>query len=242
MSDPPRDRDDIPPAALADRPYQLAMSDARKREVIQAYYASITFMDAQVGRLLDALDRLELADTTIIVFVSDHGYHMGRHGLWQKSDLFEGSTRAPLIIADPRFSRTGGRVARGLTEFVDIYPTLAELCDLPPPDHLVGKSLKPLLEDPSRSGKTTALTVSHSRGRWKGRPPGAFLGYTIRTDHWRYTEWAGGKHGVELYDHRTDPHEYTNLAGDPDSARALVRLKRLLSDAKARAGRAPAVP
>ena len=236
VKDPAGDRDDIPPAALPDRPYQLDMTDATKREVIQAYYASTSFMDAQVGRLLDALDRLGLTEKTVIVFVSDHGYHLGRHGLWQKGDLFEGSARVPLLIVDPRMTKTAGRATNAVTELVDLYPTLADLCGLPAPEHLIGRSLKTVLADPTRAGKTYALTVSRSRGRWEGRPKGQIFGYTIRTDHWRYTEWDGGTYGVELYDHRTDPHEYTNLAAKSGQAGTVARLRRLLVEAKSRAG------
>ncbi|MCZ6793113.1 MAG: sulfatase [Planctomycetota bacterium] len=236
--DPPDDRDDIPRAALADRPHQLAMSDDRQREVIQAYYASITFMDAQVGRLLDALERLKLEKSTIIVFVSDHGYHLGRHGLWQKGDLFEGSCRAPLIIADPRKAATAGRRTRGITEFVDIYPTLVELCGLPAPGHLAGRSLAPLLDDPSRAGKPAAFTVTHSRVRLSSdRPRKRFLGYTVRTDRYRYTEWGDrAEFGVELYDHAKDPHEHVNLARQAEHRPTLARLAKVLAERK-RVGR-----
>ena len=136
------DRDDIPVPALADRPKQRELTVDQRREIIQAYYASISFMDTQVGRLLDALERLDMADNTIIVFVSDHGYHLGQHGLWQKGDLFEGSVRVPVIVALPEHPHAGA-ATEALTELVDLYPTLVELSGLPLPEHLAGQSMTP---------------------------------------------------------------------------------------------------
>ena len=124
----------------------------KRREIIQAYYASVSFMDAQVGRLLDALERLDLADNTIVVFVSDHGYHLGHHGLWQKGDLFEGSVRTPLIIAAPEELQKGSGT-EALVELVDLYPTLVDLAGLPAPEHLKGSSLRPILEDTGHLGQ-----------------------------------------------------------------------------------------
>ena len=133
------------------------MSDAQRREAIQAYYASISFMDAQVGRVLDALERLGLADNTIIVFTSDHGYHMCQHGLWQKMSLFENSARVPLIVSRPA-RRPTARATKSLAELVDLYPTLADLCGLPAPAYLDGKSQRPVLDDPAKSVKDAAFT------------------------------------------------------------------------------------
>jgi len=228
----PGDREDIPVAALADRPKQRELTLAQRKEIIQAYYASASLMDAQVGRLLDALDRLELTDNTVIVFVSDHGYHLGHHGLWQKGDLFEGSARVPFLIAAPNIP--GGRATSAITEMVDIYPTIAELCDLPLPDHLKGQSLLPVLEDARLAGKDAALTVAWSRaGRMHPEFKGKHVkGYSIRTERYRYTEWGGGEYGTELYDYQADPEEYTNLAGDPSQGAALNRMKRLLAEAR----------
>ncbi len=233
----PDDRDDIPVAALADRPKQRELTVEQRREIIQAYYAAVSFMDAQVGRLLDALDRLELADQTIIVLVSDNGYHLGHHGLWQKGDLFEGSVRVPLILALPEL-RHAGAATEALVELVDLYPTLVDLSGLPQPEHLAGHSMLPILRDPAHPGKPAALTVARSRARWTRPelPDRTILGYTIRTPRFRYTEWADGREGAELYDYDTDPHEYTNLAGAPEHAETVARLKELL-DAKTRAAR-----
>ncbi len=225
------DRDDIPLAALHDRRHQRELTVEKRREIIQAYYASTTLMDAQVGRLLDALDRLDLRDSTIIVFLSDHGYHLGAHGLWQKSDLFEGSTHVPLIIADPR-KKTAGKTAVSMAELVDLYPTLAELCGLKAPAHLQGRSLVPVLADPARSVRSESLTVTVSRGfqMHKELPRKTrIMGYTIRTPRHRYTEWNGGRFGAELYDYEQDPEEFTNLAMSADSDATIRRLKDRLA-------------
>ena len=229
----PGDRDDIPIAALADRPKQRDLTMEKRREIIQAYYASVSFMDAQVGLLLDALERLDLADNTIVVFVSDHGYHLGHHGLWQKGDLFEGSVRVPLIVAAPEGLRKGCGT-EALVELVDLYPTLADLAGLPTPEHLNGLSLRPILEDTSRPGRAAALTVGWSRAAWMHPEMGNrnVMGYSIRTERFRYTEWDGGNEGAELYDYEVDPMEVNNLVGDPIYADTLARLKRLMESRK----------
>ena len=229
--DPTEDRKDVPLAALADRPHQLELSPERQREIIQAYYASISLMDAQVGRLLDALDRLGLTENTLVVFVSDHGYHLGRHGLWQKGDLFEGSARVPLIIAEPRTSQPGA-ATDALVELVDLYPTLVDRAGLPMPPHLQGKSLTPILDAPDHPGRDAALTEAWSRAGWVHDDLGGvpILGYSIRTPRYRYTEWASGRHGIELYDYQTDSLEQTNLAGTSELAETEAALKRLLQE------------
>ncbi len=220
---PADDWDDIPRPALNDLPEQRNLSDALKRQAIQAYFASITLMDAQVGRVLDALDRLSLTDKTVVVFVSDQGYHLGEHRLWQKMSLFEGVARSPLVFAAPGM-KGNGRPTRALVELIDVYPTLADLCGLPAPTHLAGRSLRPQLENPDAPARKAALTQLQ-RGRGKRGP---LHGYSIRTDRWRYTEWDGGSTGVELYDHQTDPQEFHNLARDPAHAATVAELKQLL--------------
>jgi arylsulfatase A-like enzyme len=210
---PPGDRDGKPVAALADRPHQLLMSDGLKREVIQAYYASMSYIDDQVGRLLDEYERLGLLNATIVVFLSDHGYQLGAHGLWQKGDLYEGSTRTPLIIAG--YGLAAGERFDQPVELVDLYPTLVSLVGLPGPGHtLVGEDLAAEV----RRGKTSgalAFSQAWSRGAWtrpdlRGEP---IMGLAVRSARYRYVEWAGGVHGVELYDYAADPQESTNLAG-----------------------------
>jgi uncharacterized sulfatase len=219
---PAKDRDDIPAAALTVNPPHYGLSDKEAREFLQAYYASVTFMDEQLGRLLDALRRLGLDENTIIVFWGDHGWHLGEHGLWQKMTLFEESCRVPLMIAMPG-ARGNGKAARGLAELVDVYPTLADLCGLKAPKGLEGASLRAMLEDPSKAVKAAAYTQVQRAPKKDG-----FAGHTVRTDRWRYTEWDGGKRGVELYDHENDPQEFTNLAKDPKHARTVEELRGLL--------------
>ena len=224
---------DIPPAAWVDRPFQLNLPRRRQREAIQAYYASISFVDAQLGRLLDALERLELARNTVIVFWSDHGYHMGEHKLWQKTTLFENSARVPFLIASPGHRETAGHSTRSLAELVDVYPTLADLCGLEPPGHLAGRSLVPVLKNPLQSVRDSALTTFDTHDRVNRRRPlrPRAVGYTVRTDRWRYTEWGpDGEQGVELYDHWNDPREFVNLALAPSQQETVKRLKRLLKE------------
>ncbi|MCY3486820.1 MAG: sulfatase-like hydrolase/transferase, partial [Bacteroidetes bacterium] len=220
-------------AALADRPRQRELTIEERREIIQAYYASVSFMDAQVGRLLDALERLELADNTIVVFVSDHGYHLGHHGLWQKGDLFEGSVRVPLVVAAPEGLQKGSGT-EALVELVDLYPTLVDLAGLSAPEHLKGSSLRPILEDTDRLGRVAAFTVGWSRAAWMHPEISNrnVMGYSIRTRRFRYTEWNGGNEGAELYDYEVDPMEIDNLVGDPIYADTLARLKRLMESRK----------
>ena len=227
------DRDDIPVAALADRPKQRELTIPQRKEIIQAYYASTSLMDSQVGRLLDALDRLKLTSNTIIVFVSDHGYHLGAHGLWQKGDLFEGSCRVPLVIADPRQKIQQNRIQTPV-ELIDIYPTLLELCGLPHQKHLRGKSLVTLWSNPDHQPRKTALTVAWSRAasmhkEVRGKK---ILGHSIRTARYRYTEWKGGQFGRELYDYQTDPQEFTNLAEKPEHEELVKQMQQLLQEAK----------
>lgn len=220
------DEADVPSPALATRKREeQEMSEAVRRQCRQAYLASITFMDAQVGRVLDALERLGLAEDTVVVFTSDHGYHMGEHGLWQKRSLFEESARVPLLIAAPGISH-GGSVVESPVSQVDLYPTLMELCGLEGPEGLPGQSLVPLLRNPAASGRGWALTQVNRRSQ--GRD---YFGYSLRTERYRYTEWDGGEMGVELYDHREDPGEMRNLAGDMGTAALRGRLSRLMGQA-----------
>jgi iduronate 2-sulfatase len=210
---------ELPPAAIASTkpwPWQ-GMNEKQLREATQAYWACISFTDAQVGRLLDAIERLDLSEKTIIVLWSDHGYHMGDHGLLKKQSLFENSARAPLIIAAPG-AKGSGQASPRPVEFVDIYPTLAEIAGLTPPKNLAGKSLKPLLENPTANWNKPAFTqVLHG-----------YPGYSVRTERYRYTEWDGGKKGAQLYDYKTDPEEKHNLASDPKYANIVSELKDLL--------------
>ncbi len=211
------DWSDIPEAALNIRPANYGLSDEQCRRCLQAYYASISFMDAQVGRLLDALDRLKLADNTIVVLWGDHGYLLGQHGQWMKMSLFEESARVPLIIAAPGMAHRRG--CPRVVETIDIYPTLCDLAGISRPANLAGVSLRPLLENPGLAWDRPAYTEVQRKGV-KGR--------SVRTERWRYTEWNGGQQGAELYDHENDPHEFYNLARQEEYAPVVTRLRGLI--------------
>ena len=203
-----------------------------QREAIRAYYASITFLDANVGRVLDALDRLKLTDNTIVVFMSDHGYFLGERGQWMKQSLFERSARAPLIVAGPGVTARNRATSR-IVEFLDIYPTLADLARLSAPAGLHGRSLAPLLRNPRAEWPHAALTqVRRGAVPKTGAPPATFMGYSVRTEKWRYTEWDEGKRGVELYDEVADPDELRNLGADPKHSRTVAEMRELLRRAR----------
>ncbi len=233
---PDDDREDIPIPALADREHQADMTEMQKKEAVQAYYASVSFIDAQVGRLLQTLEHLGLAETTIVVFLSDHGFHLGRHGLWQKTDLFDGSARAPLIISAPGL-QSAGRAVRSVVELIDLYPTLADLAGLNAPEYVAGRSLVPVLDNPDAAVRDSAFTMASSRAWWT-RPEWKFrevTGYSVRTDRYRYTEWADGIFGVELYDYQEDPGEIHNLAHSRPHASIRFELARMLEERRRQA-------
>jgi arylsulfatase A-like enzyme len=242
VADVAEDQADLPAAALGSaKSEQDKLTDDLRRECRQAYAASISFMDAQLGRVVAALDRLGLADDTVIVFTSDHGYHMGEHGLWQKMSLFEESTRVPLLIVAPGVAQPGGRAAAPVSQ-VDLAPTLAGLCGLAAPDNLQGQSLVPMLRDPAVPGRGWAITQVVRGGGGRNRPAltadkspddRRYVGYTLRTPRWRYTEWDEGRMGVELYDHDADPRELKNLGTDPAFAADRDSLAKLLRQAVA---------
>ena len=210
------------PALASTKPWPyFGVKPDEARECKRAYYAAISFVDAQIGRVLEAVDRLGLADNTIIVFWSDHGYHLGEHGLWFKQSCFEEACRVPLIIRTPGM-KTAGKASPRLVELVDLYPTLADLAGLTPPTTLEGFSVRPLLEDPESTWDHPAFSQVQR---------GSFPGHSVRTDRWRYTEWARGAKGSELYDHDADPQELHNLASDPTHAEIVTQMKSLLKAA-----------
>ncbi|MCB1064888.1 MAG: sulfatase [Verrucomicrobiae bacterium] len=194
---------------------QIDLPEDLAKQAIQAYHASITFADAQVGLILEALEKSGLKDNTVVIFTSDHGYHMGEHGHWQKTTLFENAANVPLIIAGPGVSETG-KTAATPAEMVDFYPTLAELCGLKAPEHLSGVSLVPALKDAAAMPRDSAFTQYEN-------------GYSLRTPRWRYTEWGEkGADGNELYDHERDPSEMINLAGKAEHAEIITKLSAKL--------------
>jgi uncharacterized sulfatase len=188
-------------------------TEAGWRELFRAYCAGTSFMDAQLGRVLDGLDRNKLWDKTIVIFVSDHGYHTGERKWWNKNTLFERSCRAPLIIAAPGMK--GAQVSRSLVEFVDLYPTVVDFCGLKSPHPVAGKSLRPVMEKPEASIKDVAFTLV-TRGQ-------KLYGQSARTDRWRFTQWSDGQ--TELYDHQRDPEELHNVAKEHADVVADLRVR-----------------
>lgn len=189
------------------------------REMVRAYFASITFADAQIGRVLDALDRLKLRDRTVIVFFGDHGYHLGEKGKWSKhSSLFEVATRVPLMIRAPNMPGNG-KSSPHPVQLLDVYPTLAELCRLAAPPGLEGHSLAPLLKDPQADWNHPAFSVCRINNK---------QGRSVRTPRFRYAEWENGQSGAMLFDHNADPYEMKNLAQDPAHAATVAEMKKLL--------------
>lgn len=224
---PPRvradDLDDVPRAGRGRVHAELGAWLAREektRDAVAGYLASVAFVDAQVGLVLDALARSPAAGRTIVVLWSDQGFHLGEKGQWKKKTLWEESTRVPLVVQDPRGAR-GARCERPV-DLVDLYPTLVELCGLPAPaaQRLEGRSFAPLVRDPSAPWPYPALTTIG---------PGS---HALRDERWRYIRYRDGSE--ELYDHASDPDEWTNLAADPGAAATIARLRPFLPASDAR--------
>jgi arylsulfatase A-like enzyme len=187
-------------------------SSGQWRPLVRAYLASISFVDSQVGRVLDALEREGLQDNTIVVLWSDHGWHLGEKGISGKNSLWERSTHVPLIFAGPGISQ--GTQSAAPVELLDIYPTLADCCRLPLPEHLEGHSLLRQLHDPHAPREWPAITT-HNQGN-----------HAVRSDRWRYIRYADDSE--ELYDMQEDPHEWVNLANDPNMNSVLAEHRRWL--------------
>lgn len=221
--EPPDDTADIPPVALTTQAAD-SFRPADRRQAIAAYAASTSYMDAQVGKVVGALDRLGITDRTIIIFMGDHGYHLGEHGgMWEKNSLFEEGARFPLLIAAP--GRPRGTKSPRVVEALDLYPTVVELAGLAAPKGVEGRSLVALLNRADAAWDKPAVTEQTRQ------PPGGgpqVLGRTVRTERWRYTEWDEGRLGTELYDHDSDPHEYRNLSSSAQYADTVRLLKELL--------------
>ena len=234
---PKDDREDIPYAALAhnNKISNYGLTDSVCLEAKQAYYATVSFIDAQIGRLLDALEDQALLENTIIVLWSDHGYHLGEHqGIWQKRTLFEESAKAPLFIYYP-LAKGNGMKSDQIVEFIDMYPTITELCGLKSSINPHGKSLSPLLDAPNQNWNGTAYTQVLRPGA--GIP---VMGRSVRTNNWRFTDWNEGLEGEELYDILNDPYEFNNLAEEPGYSKIKSKLKLLLNDNVS--GKVPTTP
>lgn len=210
------------------------ISEEQALKLIRGYRACVSYLDAQVGRVLDELDRLGLAERTVVVFFGDHGYHLGENGLFTKMTNFELGTRVPLIVSAP--GQKGGQRSSALVELVDLFPTLAELCGLERVDGLEGTSFVPLLADPTQAWKTAAF----SQYLRPGKPP--ITGRSIRTERWRYTEWRSPKNelvGTELYDHEADAAENINRASEPAFKETVAGLATRLREGWSKARLAP---
>ena len=225
---PPGDLDDVPDEVKrSSNAVRYEMDEDEQRKAIAAYDASVSFMDEQLGRLLDTLDRLDLRDNTIVVFISDHGFNLGEHTCWQKNNLWEESVRVPLIISVPGM-RAAGAQTDAVVELIDLYPTLAALAGLgaEAPSILQGESLVPLLDAPADTDpNAVAYTITRDGGA------------SLRTDRWRYNRWGEDADGVneELYDHDADPGEHRNLVGDPGHRAGLDRIRARFEQVRERA-------
>jgi arylsulfatase A-like enzyme len=208
--------------AYSDIPETGPLTDQQKRTLKHGYYACVSYVDAQIGRLLDELDRLKLRDRTIIILWGDHGWKLGEHGGWCKHTNFENDAHAPLICSAPGQKAAGGSSKR-LVEFVDIYPSLCDLAKLPLPAHLEGSSFAPLLDAPDQPWKKAAFS-QYPRGR-------NVMGYSMRTDRYRFTRWLqadGTEIATELYDHHNDPQENVNTAATPENVSVVEQLRQQL--------------
>ncbi len=244
---PNKDAPGVPPHAYASyKKEQDKLTDPMRKEILQAYFASTTFMDDQVGEVIAAIERLGLRDKTIIVFHSDHGYHTGEHGLWQKQSIWENSARVPLIISVPG-NTNSGKTCRRTVELIDIHATLADVCGIPIPN-TDGVSLKPLLDNPTAQWNRPAFTQvirgvpvgtnapnydpnAKGKGQKKARANGIF-GISVRTEQYRYTEWDEGRQGSTLHDLIADPMETKNLANDPQFASTIATMQEFLAKFK----------
>ena len=194
-------------------------TDLEKREFLRSYYACTSFMDAQLGKVLDALEEEGLMDNTMIVFFGDHGYHLGEHNWWNKVTVYEKSHNSPLIIVNGN-TEIAGKETHAMVEFLDFYPTLASIFELEGvPGYLEGKSFEKLFENPETSFRDH-VNILTLRGKMTGR--------SVKTEKWRYIEWDDGNMGVELYDQRKDPLEYNNLASRPGYEDVMQEMKELI--------------
>lgn len=196
----------------------MNFSDQDKREFLRSYYACTSFMDAQLGKVMKALEESGELDNTLIVFFGDHGYHLGEHDWWNKVTVYEKGTKAPFIVAGSGVTKKGVE-SDAMIEFIDIYPTLADMANLEAPEHLEGKSFKSVIKDPSKPFRNEVRAVTRR---------GDFFGKMVKNQDWRYIEWDNGEKGQELYNQDKDPVEYNNLADDPEYGEVINEMKALL--------------
>jgi len=212
----PGDWDDIPKAGINYKTsLNMKMDVRRQKKAVGGYYASVAYMDAQVGKVMAALTKAGLDDKTIVIFTSDHGYHLGEHDFWAKVSLHEESVLVPLIIRMPGKKPA---VCNSLVEMLDLYPTVANLCGLDKQERLQGKDISPMLDDPSHKVRDAAFSVNGK-------------GYLLRETDWAYIQYGeDASKGIELFDMRKDPKQYTNLAENPEHAATVARFKTKMAD------------
>ena len=197
-------------------PKKGRLPESMARALVHGYYACVSYTDAQIGRVLTELENLGLRDNTVVILWGDHGWNLGEHGLWCKHCNFETSLHSPLIVTAPGVK--GGRKSNALTEYLDIYPSLCELCELPLPKHVQGKSFVPLLKNPGRPWKKAVFS------RY-------FNGDSVKTDRYRYTEWRrkdGTRYARMLYDHKADPFENVNISEKPENKELNAKFSEML--------------
>jgi iduronate 2-sulfatase len=211
------DWDDIPkPGINYKTSVNMKMDEREQKTALGAYYASVAYMDAQVGKVLDALEDAGIADKTIVIFTSDHGYHLGEHDFWAKVSLLDESSGVPLIISVPGEKPA---VCESFIELLDLYPTVASLCGLRTPGHVQGRDASALLNDPSSSVRDSVFSVAPMR-----------KGFLLRDDRYAYIQYGeDAKNGIELYDMHNDPKQYTNLALKPEHAEVVARYKKMMA-------------
>ena len=215
----------------ADIPKNGKLSHDKIRELRHGYYSCVSYIDTQVGRLLNALERNELTEKTIVVIYGDHGFHLGEQGLWTKANNFELSTRVPLIFSLPNYS---GARSNALVELVDVYPSLCEAVELPIPHKLEGTSFLPILKKPNQPWKSTVFSqYPRSLKGHRHSKHGDIMGYALRTVRYRYVEWQDWKSkdivDRELYDFKDDPFEISNVAGEEKNRPVIVELSERLA-------------
>jgi iduronate 2-sulfatase len=225
MTLPPKvagDWDDIPKLGINYKTsLNMKMDVRRQKKAVGGYYASVSFMDAQVGKVLAALKKAGLEDKTIVIFTSDHGYHLGEHDFWAKVSLLDESSQVPLIISVPGKKPA---VCDSLTELLDLYPTVSALCGLPDQPRLQGKDISKMLDDPKHTVRSAAFSVAPAR-----------RGFLLREDEWAYIQYGeNGVRGIELYNVKKDPQQYTSLAKNPAHQKTVTRFKAQMT-AKLRA-------
>lgn len=218
----PDDRSEIVRYALSNKDFFNHFEEQDQREFKRAYHACTTFVDAQVGKVFDAMDRLDLWDNTIVILLGDHGYHLGEHGWWNKVTVYELGANAPLMMWFPG-AKSMGRETDSVVEFLDIYPTLSDVCGLKAPHKLSGKSLRPVLANPSEPWEEVAYTQV-TRGK-------KMMGYSVVDQRWRFVQWGeDGEGGYELYDLSKDHKNYYNLAENPEYKKIRKKMEKLLGD------------